>query len=58
VKHLPPTEMDEALEADPPYIHWEPNGKGVLVGTVLHDPHAEKQWRRNDDRPRRRSEAS
>jgi len=33
------TEMDAALEEDPPIIQWIPNGKGVLVGYVIHDPH-------------------
>ena len=33
-------EMDEALEMNPPVIEWYQH-KGVQVGVVIHDPHAE-----------------
>lgn len=36
-------EMTEALEADPPVIDWVPDGRGVLVGHVIRDPHAERE---------------
>ncbi len=36
-----PTEMDRLLEKKPPVIHWEPNGRGVLVAVYIDDPHAD-----------------
>lgn len=46
----PDTAMDEALEADPPVIEWYQH-KGVQVGVVIHDPHAE-----HTPRPRHRAD--
>lgn len=33
------TEYDAEIDANPPLIEWKPNGKGVMVGTVIEDPH-------------------
>lgn len=39
VKNTYETEMDAALNAEPPVIVWEPNGSGILVAVEVRDPH-------------------
>lgn len=51
MKYRNSDEMDKALKDNPPDIRWEPNGKGVLVGTVIRDPHTERAWRQDEDLP-------
>ena len=45
------TKMDKALEADPRRIRWMSNGKGVQGAVATKDPHTERPWRRDPDRP-------
>jgi hypothetical protein len=36
-------DMDLALEANPPVIHWAKNRHGIQVAIYINDPHAERE---------------